>query len=386
MRGRIIKRKGSSNYTIVLQLGLDPVSGKRKQRWIAAGTSKREAEAKLAELLHEQAQGTLTKPNKLTIGECLDQWLRDYRPRIAPNTAQSYEFFIERHIKPAIGQIPLTSLTPVHLQRLYSDKLSSGRKDGKGGLSGRSVRYIHVTLHRALKSAVRLGILSRNVADNVDVPGIECHEMRTMTEDDILTFLESAKTGPYYVLYFLALFSGLRRSELLGLRWTDIDLLGCQLSVTRTLHRLNNGEIIFKEPKTQKSRRLVALSPATVQVLRDHKASQETERLLAGKLLKEDDLVFAQPDGQPLKPDTVSHAFVALARRLGFEGISLHSCRHSHATLLLKRNTHPAVVMQRLGHSSITVTINTYSHVMPSLQKSAAKDFDSIITPERESH
>ncbi|GAI85399.1 unnamed protein product, partial [marine sediment metagenome] len=182
MRGRIIKRKGSSNYTIVLQLGLDPVSGKRRQRWIAAGTTKREAEAKLAELLHEQTQGTLTKPNKLTIGEYLDQWLRDYQPRIAPNTAQTYEFFIERHIKPAIGQIPLTSLTPTHLQRLYSDKLSAGRKDGKGGLSGRSVRYIHVTLHRALKSAVRLGILSRNVADNVDVPRIERHEMRTMTE------------------------------------------------------------------------------------------------------------------------------------------------------------------------------------------------------------
>jgi integrase len=383
MRGRIIKRKGSKNYTIILQLGLDPVSGKRKQQWITAGPSKREAERKLAELLHEQAQGTLTKPNRLTIGEYLDQWLRDYRPRIAPNTAQSYEFFIERHIKPAIGRIRFTSLTPAHLQRLYSDKLSYGRKDGKGGLSGRSVRYIHVTLHRALKSAVRLGLLSHNVADNVDVPATEHREIRTMTEDDILTFLEAAKTGPYYALYFLAFFSGLRRSELLALRWTDIDLPSSQLSVNRTLHRLNNGEIIFKEPKTQKSRHPVALSPATVQVLRDHKAGQEVERLLACKLPKEDDLVFSQPDGRPLKPDTVSHAFIALARRLGFKGASLHSCRHSHATLLLKRNTHPAVVMQRLGHSSITVTINTYSHVVPSLQKNAAKDFDNIIMPKR---
>ncbi len=382
MRGSIIKQKHQApgSWSIVLSLGLDPATGKRKQQWITVRGNKHDAEKRLAELLHEQANGTLIKPGKLTCAEYLDQWLRDYRPKIAPNTAQTYEFFIERHIKPAIGQIPLTSLTPAHLQRLYSDKLSAGRKDGKGGLSGRSVRYIHVTLHRALKSAVRLGILSRNVADNVDVPRIERHEMRTMTEDDILTFLESAKTGPYYVLYFLALFSGLRRSELLGLRWTDIDLLGCQLSVTRTLHRLNNGEVIFKEPKTQKSRRLVALSPATVQVLRDHKASQETERLLAGKLLKEDDLVFAQPDGKPLKPDTVSHAFAALARRLGLQGISLHSARHTHATLLLKKNTHPAIVMQRLGHSSITVTINTYSHVMPSLQKSAAKDFDDLVS------
>ena len=248
------------------------------------------------------------------------------------------------------------------------------------------MRYIHVTLHRAFKSAVKLGIVPRNVCDNVDVPGIERHEMQTMSEGDIQTFLETAKNGSYYCLYYLALFSGMRRSELLALRWSDIDLLGCQASINRTLHRLNNGEIIIKEPKTQKSRRLVALSPSTIQVLRDHKASQETEKLLAGKLLQESDLVFSQPDGKPLLPDTVSHAFTALARHMGLDGIHFQSARHTHATLLLKKNTHPAVVMQRLGHSSITVTINTYSHVMPSLQKGAAKDFDAIVIPERGTH
>ena len=392
MRGSIIKQvtkrdengnpiKWSDNWTIILNLGKDQ-TGKRKQRWFTFKGSKHEAEKKLRELLVENDQGILVKPSKLSVSQWLDQWITDYRPRIAPNTAQTYQFLIDRHIKPAIGQLSLTGLTPTHLQKLYSDKRVSGRKDGKGGLSGRSVRYIHVTLHRALKSAVRLGLVPRNVADNVDVPVVEHHEMQTMNEAQINNLLESAKNTPYYALYFLAVFSGLRRSELLGLKWSDIDLVDCQLSVNRTLHKLNNGEILFKEPKTQKSRRLVALSPVTCQVLQDHKATQETGKIIAGKLFFPDDLVFANPDGKPLLPDSVSHAFAALAKRLKMDGITLHSTRHTHASLLLKKNTHPAVVMQRLGHSSITVTINTYSHVMPSLQKSAAKDFEDIVLPE----
>jgi integrase len=357
------------------------MSGKRKQQWYSIKGNSKDAQKFLTEKLRELDTGSLVKPTKITVGEWLDQWLRDYRPKIARNTAQTYEFFIEKHIRSAIGQIALTDLTPAHLQRLYSSKLSSGRRDGKGGLSGRSVRYVHVTIHRALKSAVRLGVINRNVADYVDVPSIERHELKTMTEDDIHRLLEKAKETPYYALYYLAIFSGLRRSELLALHWSDVDLLLCQLSVNRTLHRLNNGELIFKEPKTQKSRRVVALSPSTCQMLQEHRGSQETERLLTGKLLQDSDLVFAQPDGKPLKPDTISHAFALMAKRLGLDGIHLHSCRHSHASLLLKKNTHPAVVMQRLGHSSITVTINTYSHVMPSLQKAAAKDFEDIILP-----
>src|SRR5208283_2411104 len=194
--------------------------------------------------------GTFARPSKVTVGDYLDQWLKDYRPLIGPHSAQSYEFFIERHIKPAMGHMALTNLKPEHLQRLYSKCLASGRLDGTGGLSSRSVRYIHVTIHRALKSAVRLGLLSRNVADSVDVPGTERHEMQTMSEDDVHSFLEAAKTTPYYALFYLALFTGMRRSELLALRWTDVDLLMCQASINRTLHRLNNGEIIFCETKT----------------------------------------------------------------------------------------------------------------------------------------
>ena len=383
MRGHIVKR-GKNSYSIKVSLGKDATTGKYKYQWTTVKGTKKEAEKRLSELLHQLDNGTFMKPGKMTVGEHLDQWLKDYRPSIGPHSAQTYKFFIERHIKPAIGQLPLTSLKPEHLQRVYSDKLSSGRRDGTGGLSARSVRYIHVTMHRALKSAVRLGLLSRNVADSVDVPGLERHEMQTMTEDDIHAFLEVAKSTPYYTLFYLALFTGMRRSELLALRWSDMDLLMCQASVNRTLHRLNNGEIIFRETKTAKSRRMVALSPRTCLVLQEHRQKQEQDRLLAGNPLQESNLVFSQLDGTPLLPDSVTHAFMVLARRIGLKGIHLHSARHTHATLMLKQGVHPKVVQERLGHASIAITLDVYSHVTPGLQEAAAAGFDRMVLPVRE--
>ncbi len=378
MRGHITKR-GKDSYSIKISVGKDATTGKYKYQWTTVKGNKKEAEKRLSEMLHQLDTGTFTRPGKMTIGEYLDQWLKDYRPSIGPHSAQTYKFFIERHIKPAIGQLPLTSLKPEHLQRLYSDKLSFGRRDGTGGLSARSVRYIHVTMHRALKSAVRLGLLSRNVADSVDVPGLKHHEMQTMSEDDIHTFLEAARPTGYYPLFYLALFTGMRRSELLALRWSDVDLLMCQVSVSRSLHRLNTGEIIFRDTKTAKSRRMVALSPRTCLVLQEHRQKQEQDRLLSGNPLKESDLVFSQLDGKPLLPDSVTHAFMVLARRIGLRGIHLHSARHTHATLMLKQGVHPRVVQERLGHASIAITLDVYSHVMPGLQEAAAQGFDDLV-------
>jgi len=380
MRGHITKR-GKNSYSIAISLGKDLTTKKYKYQWVTVKGTKKDTEKRLSEILHQLDNGTFMKPGKMTVGEYLDQWLKDYRPSIGPHSAQTYEFFIERHIKPAMGQLPLTSLKPEHLQKVYSDKLLSGRRDGTGGLSARSVRYIHVTIHRALKSAVRLGLLSRNVADSVDVPGLERHEMQTMTEYDIHAFLEAARSTPYYTLFYLALFTGMRRSELLALRWSDMDLLMCQASVNRTLHRLNNGEIIFRETKTAKSRRMVALSPHTCLVLQEHRQKQEQDRLLADNPLQESNLVFSQLDGTPLLPDSITHAFMVLARRIGLSGIHLHSARHTHASLMLKQGVHPKIVQERLGHASIQITLDTYSHVAPGLQEAAAAGFDKMVLP-----
>jgi len=371
----------------VVSLGKDQETGKYKQYFetLPKGSSKGDAQKRLREILTEIDKGTFCKPGKLTVAEYLESWLLDYcKANLAQNTAETYEFFVRKHIIPAIGNIPLSQLKSSDLQRLYSVKKTSGRRDGKGGLGSRSVRYIHITMHRALKSAMKLGLISRNVADSVDVPVVHGREMQTMSESDVHILLEmvaaSQRGTRYYPLFYTLLFTGIRRSEALGLRWSDIDLSSGQLSVNRTLHQLHDRKVIFKKPKTEKGRRLIALTPSTVAVLKEHKESQsQTRESLGLTPLNDNDLVFCQFDGKPLLPDTVSQAWRHIARKSGLTGIRLHDCRHTHASLLLKQNVHPAVVAQRLGHASVQITLDIYSHILPGIQEAAAKQFDDIL-------
>ena len=372
MRGHIVKRyKGS--YSIVLNLGTDPATGNRKQQWISVKGTKKVAEKRLAEMLHQLDTGMFMKPGKITLADYLKQWLKDYCwPNLAPRTAEGYKSIVHCHLIPSLGQILLTQLKPEHLQHVYSDKLASE-------LSHRTVRYIHVTLHKALQDAVRLGIIVRNPADAVKPPKVQRQEIRTMSESDIHIFLEFAKSTSYYALFFMALFTGMRRSELLALRWSDVDLILCQLSVTRALHHLQDGSLIFRQPKTAKGRRLISLSPSTTTLLREHREQQEEMRQALGSTLTEDDLVFCHVDGKPLLPNSVSHAWTKLASRTGLKGIRLHDARHTHASLMLKQGIHPKIVQERLGHASIQITLDTYSHVTPGLQQAAANRFDDIV-------
>ena len=380
MRGHIVKR-GKNSYSIKISVGKDANSGKYKYQWTTVKGTKKEAEKRLSELLNQLDNGTFMKPGKTTLAEYLERW-QDYAwPNLAPRTAEGYQYIVRSHLIPSLGQIPLTQLKPEHLQHLYSEKLSAGRFDGKGGLSKRSVQYIHVTLHKALKNAVKLGMIGRNPADAVEPPRPQHHEMQTMNESDIHIFLEFAKSTPYYALFYLALFTGMRRSELLALRSCDVDLLLCQLSVTRTIHQLHNGDIIFQQTKTDKSRRMISLSSSTTIVLREHRELQEKMRQSLGQTLTDEDLVFCQIDGKPLLPDSITHAWIKLARRTGLKGIRLHDARHTHASLMLKQGIHPKIVQERLGHSSIQITLDTYSHVAPGLQQAAANHFDDIVLP-----
>ena len=315
MRGHITKRSKNS-YSIAVSLGKDTTTKKYKYQWVSVKGTKKDAEKRLSELLHQLDNGTFIKPGKTTLAEYLEKWLKDYVwPNLAPRTAEGYQYIVRNHLIPSLGQTLLTQLKPEHLQHLYSEKLASGRSDGKGGLSKRSVQYIHVTLHKALKSAVKLGMIGRNPADAVEPPKPQHHEMQTMNEFDIHIFLELAKSTPYYAIFYLALFTGMRRAEFLALQWCDIDLLRCQVSVTRTIHQLHNGDIIFSQTKTDKSRRLIALSPSTAIILREHREQQEKIRQMLGLTLTDDDLIFCQTDGKPLLPDSITHAWMKLARR-----------------------------------------------------------------------
>lgn len=371
-RGSIVQR--GSSYRVRISYQDD--AGRRHQ--ISKTTSsKGRAEKLRTQILSELDKGILAKPNKLTTGAYLEQWLKgSVASTVAPGTYGSYAYITKKYLIPELGGIKLWNLKPQHLQRLYADKLQQG-------LSPRSVQLMHITLHKALKNAIKTGLISRNPIDLVDPPKVERHEMKTMTEEDIGRFLDEARKGDYYTLFYIYLFTGIRRSEALALRWSDVDLLGCQLSINKTMQFLNK-KVTFKSPKTANSRRLVALSPSTSVVLRLHREAQNKIRKYKEESpVSDDDLVFCQSDGSPYLPNTISHAWIKLVKKCGLDGVRLHDARHTHATLLFKSGVSAKVIQERLGHSSVAFTMNTYVHVSPGMQKQAANQFDDAVIPDK---
>jgi integrase len=381
MRGHIQKRYKKS-WTIILDLGRDDLTGKRKQQSISVKGTKRDAEKRLAELLHQLDIGGYVKPSKLTLTQYLEQWLKDYAEiNTAPRTYERYAELIRKHIEPALGSIPLVSLQPHHIQAYYGKALKSGRRDHKGGLSAQTVHHIHRVLFAALKYATKHNIVGRNVAEAVDPPRAQRREMTTADADGVKRLLEAVKDTHYYPIFFTAVYTGLRRSELLGLPWGNVDLDMATLSVTDTIHYMKDGQVIIRQPKSRYSRRNVALPPALAIMLREHKAKQTEDKMALGLNLQDSDLVFSHPDGTPIRPDTVTRAFRLYAERVGLPTTRFHDLRHTHATLLLKQGVHPKIVSERLGHSGIAITLDTYSHVLPGLQEEAARRFEEVLKP-----
>jgi len=324
-----IRQQSPNSWRVKVNLGMDVATGKYQVYQETVKGDSKAAARRLREVLTEFDKGIFIKPGKATIGEYLNAWLTDYvKPNLAVRTHELYSYVCASHIIPAIGNVPLVDLRPIHLQHLYAEKQSSG-------LSNRTVQLIHVTLHKALSNAVKAGLLSRNVCDAVDTPKCKRREMRTM-------------------------------SEALALRWQDVDLLLCQLSVIKS--------------KTNKSRRSIALSPSTVAVLQEHREAQNSLRQsIELPALSDNDLVFSHYDGSPLLGNSVTHAWIKLTRRCGLDGIRLHDARHTHASLLLKQGVHPKIVQERLGHAGIAITLDLYSHVAPGMQQAAADKFDNIV-------
>jgi len=374
MRGHIVKR-GRNSWSIVLDL---PRDGKRRQQWVSVKGTKKDAERRLSELLHQIDTGSFIKPCKVTVADFLRQWLQDYATMsVRPTTLQRYKGIVEGHIIPAIGNIPLVRLQPSAVQSCYTKSLNGARLDGKPGhLTAKSVLEHHRLLKEALSHAVKWGLVSRNVADAVSPPRPVHREMSTLDSEGVHALLEAAKETDYYAIFHLSVYTGLRRSELLGLRWKDVSLELASLSVVQTMHRLPGGQTVFLEPKTAKSRRLVALSPIAVLALREYKQKQQALRTLIGGIFTDNDLVFSHPDGTPIHPDIISQAFSRISRKVGLSGVRFHDLRHTHATLMLQQGIHPKIVQERLGHATIAVTLDTYSHVLPGLQEAAALRFE----------
>ena len=376
MKGHM-KQRSKGSWTLWVDIGRDSETGKRKQQTLTVHGTKTDAQRKLRDLLHSLDMGSYAKPSRLTVSEFLKEWLQSYvATNTAPRTRDRYEEIVKLHLIPAFGSVPLVALKPQHIQKYYAKALESGRRDGKGGLSARTVHKHHRVLFAALKYAIKHNFLVRNPAEAVDPPRPQSSEVTKLGANDVQLILDAAKRTPYYAVLFTAAYTGLRRGELLGLRWCDVDLPMATLSVVQTLQVLRSGEYFFKEPKTRRSRRQIALSPDLVLLLTEYRLDQEDARRLLGKALAPDDLVFPQSDGRPLRPNTLTRFSQTIAKKVGLDGITLHSLRHAHATILLQRGVHPKIVQERLGHSSIATTLDIYSHVVPGLQESAARQFD----------
>ena len=380
MKGSI-RQRSKGSWEICIDIGRDPATGRRLRHFESVRGNKGAAHQRLAQLLVElENSGYVRTPRNLTVADYLKSWLHDYvELNCAPKTIESYRSVVELHIIPEIGTVRLADLQPCYLQALYVRKK-------EGGLSSRTVRYLYSLMAEALGRAVKTGLLARNVARATEPPRIEHKVMPTMKSEDLESFFEVARKTPlYHHLFYTLLHTGLRRGEALALKWKHVDMglaslgVAAYLSVTQSLNKVN-GRLVLREPKTGAGRRRVALSPSLVLLLRQHRDEQSAARALLGMKLTDEDYVFSHPEGSPLDPSTVSHAFSRILRKAGLPCMPLHSLRHTHATFLLQAGIHPRVAMERLGHSSIRVTLDTYSHVVGGLQEAAAQKFDDFVS------
>lgn len=378
--GRVVRVEGKHGvrYRYIAELGRHPVTG---ERWREKRTfdTRTEAQRALTQRLYEVDRGLLTDPKKMTVREYLDYWFNTYvEINLAPATVAGYKNIIDNHLKPALGAQRIERLAPAHIQAYYTKALTGGRKgagkDSRPGLSPTFVLYHHRVLRRALKDAVKWKIIAVNHADACTPPRKEKKEIITFTREGIALLLEDLRGTYLYMPTYLAATTGARQGEVLALTWADVDLDNGVISIKRTLGRYKLGEKpAFTEPKTASSRRQVHLfSEAAKELKRYQRMEYSKKRLAAGKAWKEYNLICCYDDGSPIPPGTFARAFRDHTRRLGLAG-RFHDLRHSVATFLLQDGVHPKVVAEILGHSSISITMDIYSHVAPALGKEAAE-------------
>jgi integrase len=372
MRGHITKR-GMGTWAVVVSLGRDASTGKYRQQWVSVKGTKKDAEKKLAELLHQMDLGIPIETRRCTVREYLERWLTDVvAVRNRPRTVEAYDTITRRHLLPTLGTLQLTKLQASDVERMEAALLASG-------LSRNTVRHVHVVLAKALKDAMRKGLLHLNVCHAVEPPSIGRYEVRVPDAEAIARILRLATETPYGpVLHFIA-YTGVRSGEALALKWENLDLERGVASIVATLQRIRGGGLVLLPPKSAAGKRGIALDEATVSVLREHRGRQLLRQVELAGGYEQQGLVFPGPLGQPLDPSAVTRAWEKLTRRAGFTGLRLHDLRHGHAAGLIKAGVHPRVVQDRLGHASAAFTMQVYGHVAAGLQVEAARQFAHLM-------
>jgi integrase len=336
-----IRERSPGCWAIVVD-GVDPQTGERKRKWHSFRGNKRGAQLECARLIAQRQDGGGIDPSRETVSRYLDRWLEHVQTQVSPRTHERYVQICRLNVAPLIGAATLAKLRPEHISHAYAQALASGRRDGTGGLSAQTVHHMHTILRGALQQAVRWRLITVNPADAVKPPRTERKEVQALDADGTIDLIEAARGTNLFPLILLCVMCGLRRSK--------------------------SGK-----------QRSVALSPFVVEELRRHRAKQAETMLKLGQRLTADHHVVAREDGLPLQPRSLSQAFRKFLRAHSLKAVRLHDLRHSHATAMLRAGVHPKVAQERLGHSSITVTMDLYSHVLPGMQDEAVARVDAAL-------
>jgi integrase len=370
--GSIYYRNSDKKWVGSVTLG----KGKRK---VIYGKTRKEVQEKLKIVLHDQQQGTLVTAQPQTVAQFLTDWLENtHRRHLRPRTYERYREAVYLHIVPNLGHVQLQKLTARQVQAFYTRKADEG-------LAPATIIYYHSVLHNALDTAVKWGLVFRNVCDLVAPPRKERFEIQPLTLAQMQHLLATVSGHKWEALFTLAMATGMRRGELLGLKWQDVNFEAGQLQVRRVLSRVPSHMpervhvYVEAEPKTQKSRRSIMIAPFALEALKRHRKSQLEDKLKAGEFWQEHEYVFCTLQGRHLNPNHVVEEFKKLLTRAGLPDIRFHDLRHSAATLLLSLGIHPKVVQELLGHTQISMTMDVYSHVLPGMQLDAMRQFDAAL-------
>lgn len=379
MKGHI-RERSPGKWAIVLDVGEpDPKTGKKKRKWHSFAGTKRQAQSECARLIAEITSGAYVEPTKQTVAEFLIEWLKFIKPTVTPKTHERYTEICEKNLGPLIGEVALAKIKTDRIDAAFAKALTEGRRRTEGGLSPRTVHHMRRVLIKALGQAVTWERLVKNPAAATTPPKIERTKMLAYDADQTAVLIEAFRPSRMFIPMLLAVMCGLRRGEILALRWRHVELGDNRrmLSIRESAEQTKDG-VRYKEPKAGRSR-TVALSSMMLAELKAHRARQAEEQLRIGIRPDEDSFVVAQVDGRPLKPVSLTHEWTRLLAKTSLPRIRFHDLRHTHASQMLAAGVHPKVASERLGHSTIGITLDLYSHVMPGMQADAAEQVDAAL-------